>query len=332
MGRIGAVFKADGAETQDRYSISEWWLEPHTQGPGPHSHPEDDVFYVIEGTMSVLVGEHWTQAAKGSFVLVPGGTVHDFENRYRPARRRAECFGAGRVREGDAGHLGMVRRAPAEARSTLTLERGACRCGLGSQRLAAASIAASTGRRSSVGPIGRHVDLRHTASASRDPDGLWKETGHELSFPCRLARAVAGPGPAAVRCGSGGQHADAERLLDDRPGQYRDQVPARGVRRLDLLRLQRLDHQRGEICGADGRRRVPLGAVERRHRERAPRQVGRGRLRHLQQQDRRRAVVHAGELHARGHLRDVRQRRPAGALELQEPDGHVQLLRAWTRR
>jgi quercetin dioxygenase-like cupin family protein len=81
MGRIAAVFKVDGAETQDRYSISEWSLEPHTQGPGPHSHPEDDVFYVIEGTMSVRVGEHWTHAPKGSFVMVPGGTVHDFENR-----------------------------------------------------------------------------------------------------------------------------------------------------------------------------------------------------------------------------------------------------------
>ena len=81
MGRIGAVFKADGGETQDRYAISEWWLEPHTKGPGAHSHPEDDVFYVIEGTMSVLVGERWTEASKGSFVLVPGGTVHDFENR-----------------------------------------------------------------------------------------------------------------------------------------------------------------------------------------------------------------------------------------------------------
>lgn len=81
MGRIGAVFKADGAETESRYSISEWWLEPHTQGPGPHSHPEDDVFYVIEGIMSVLVGETWTDAARGSFVLVPGGTIHDFENR-----------------------------------------------------------------------------------------------------------------------------------------------------------------------------------------------------------------------------------------------------------
>lgn len=81
MGRIGAVFKADGAETQNRYAISEWWLEPHTQGPGPHSHAEDDIFYVIEGTMSVLVGERWTHATKGSFVLVPGGVVHDFENR-----------------------------------------------------------------------------------------------------------------------------------------------------------------------------------------------------------------------------------------------------------
>ena len=81
MGRIGAVFKADGVETASRYSISEWWLEPHTQGPGAHSHPEDDVFCVIEGTMSVLVGENWTHATKGSFVLVPGGVTHDFENR-----------------------------------------------------------------------------------------------------------------------------------------------------------------------------------------------------------------------------------------------------------
>jgi mannose-6-phosphate isomerase-like protein (cupin superfamily) len=81
MGRIAAVFKADGEETQGRYSISEWWLEPRTQGPGAHSHPEDDVFYVIEGTMSVLVGESWVHAERGSFVLVPGGVTHDFENR-----------------------------------------------------------------------------------------------------------------------------------------------------------------------------------------------------------------------------------------------------------
>jgi mannose-6-phosphate isomerase-like protein (cupin superfamily) len=82
MGRIGAVFKADGDETQSAYSISEWWLEPHTQGPGAHSHGEEDcVFYVIEGTMSILVGDRWIDAPKGSFVLAPAGLTHDFENR-----------------------------------------------------------------------------------------------------------------------------------------------------------------------------------------------------------------------------------------------------------
>ena len=81
MGRIGALFKADGDETASRYSISEWWLEPHTQGPGAHAHPEDDVFYVIEGTMSFLVNDAWIDAARGAFVLVPGGATHDFENR-----------------------------------------------------------------------------------------------------------------------------------------------------------------------------------------------------------------------------------------------------------
>lgn len=81
MGRIRSVFKADGRETGCKYSISEWWLEPHTKGPGTHSHEEDDIFYVIEGTMSVLVNDRWIAARKGAFILVPGGTPHDFENR-----------------------------------------------------------------------------------------------------------------------------------------------------------------------------------------------------------------------------------------------------------
>jgi mannose-6-phosphate isomerase-like protein (cupin superfamily) len=81
MGRISAIFKADGDETRKGYSISEWWLEPHTQGPGAHSHEEDDVFYVIEGTMSFLLGDRWIDAPAGSFVLAPGGVTHTFENR-----------------------------------------------------------------------------------------------------------------------------------------------------------------------------------------------------------------------------------------------------------
>lgn len=81
MGPIAAVFKADGEEAAGRYSISEWWLEPDTCGPGAHAHPEDDVFYVIEGCMSFLLDGQWRDCPRGSFVLVPGGAVHDFRNR-----------------------------------------------------------------------------------------------------------------------------------------------------------------------------------------------------------------------------------------------------------
>lgn len=82
LGGMESVFLADGAETDDRYSISEWWLEPHTSGPGAHEHDaNDDVFYVLEGTMTFLVGAEWIDAPKGTFVRVPVGVQHDFENR-----------------------------------------------------------------------------------------------------------------------------------------------------------------------------------------------------------------------------------------------------------
>ena len=81
MGSVKAVFKADGAETRGKYSISEWWLEPYTRGPGAHQHDEDDVFFVIEGTMSFFVGGKWIDAPSGSLVIAPANTPHDFENR-----------------------------------------------------------------------------------------------------------------------------------------------------------------------------------------------------------------------------------------------------------
>ena len=81
-GPMRAVFKADGAETEDRYCVSEWWLEAGDSGPGPHSHEENvEIFYVIEGTMSFLADDTWLDAPRGSFLRVPAGVMHDFENR-----------------------------------------------------------------------------------------------------------------------------------------------------------------------------------------------------------------------------------------------------------
>lgn len=81
-GTMSAVFKADDNETDARYSISEWYLEPNSGGPGAHLHEEnDEVFYVIEGTVSFLVGDRWVDAERGTFLRIPAKTIHDFANR-----------------------------------------------------------------------------------------------------------------------------------------------------------------------------------------------------------------------------------------------------------
>ena len=81
MGRMTAVFKADREETAGHYSVSEWWLEPRTRGPHVHFHDEDHVYYVLAGTLSVCLGDDWSNATQGTCIIIPGGTPHSFENR-----------------------------------------------------------------------------------------------------------------------------------------------------------------------------------------------------------------------------------------------------------
>jgi len=81
MGRISSTFKADGDATAGTFSVSEWWLEANTKGPPAHSHDDDHALYVIDGTMSVEIDEQRFEATKGAFILLPGGSVHTFENR-----------------------------------------------------------------------------------------------------------------------------------------------------------------------------------------------------------------------------------------------------------
>ena len=86
-GMMNAVFKADGIETDNRYCVSEWWLAGNSKGPGAHSHDQnDELFLVIEGQPSILVGDVWHETSVGSFLMIPAKTIHDFENRTaRPA-------------------------------------------------------------------------------------------------------------------------------------------------------------------------------------------------------------------------------------------------------
>jgi len=118
MGPLRAVFKADNDETRGRYAISEWSLEPYTRGPGAHSHEEDDVFFVTEGTMTFFVGGRWIDAPKGSLVIAPGGTPHDFENRTSVRAGFLNLAVPGEFEPEMPGIAEWFRaRAPAEART-----------------------------------------------------------------------------------------------------------------------------------------------------------------------------------------------------------------------
>ncbi|GIQ69694.1 hypothetical protein XYCOK13_25180 [Xylanibacillus composti] len=82
MGSMSSVFYADGIETDNRYCVSEWWLDPLSDGPGPHSHDQnEEIFYVLEGTMTFQVGEQFIDAPKGTFIRIPSGMIHDFKNK-----------------------------------------------------------------------------------------------------------------------------------------------------------------------------------------------------------------------------------------------------------
>lgn len=81
LGKMEAVFKADGEESDDAYSVSEWWMEPGCIGVGAHSHEaNDELFFVLEGKAEILVDDRWREVSAGDMVIIPAGVTHDFRN------------------------------------------------------------------------------------------------------------------------------------------------------------------------------------------------------------------------------------------------------------
>lgn len=93
MGKLAAVFKADEAETGNRYCVSEWILEPGQDGVGAHSHEaNDEIFYVLEGTAEILLGETWRVFEAGDFIRIPAMVAHDFRNSSNETARLLNVF------------------------------------------------------------------------------------------------------------------------------------------------------------------------------------------------------------------------------------------------
>jgi mannose-6-phosphate isomerase-like protein (cupin superfamily) len=79
------TIKAGGA-----FCLIDYTAVPGFPGPPLHVHRETtDSFYVLEGELTVQVGDETHALARGAFALVPPGTPHTFSN---PGDRPARFF------------------------------------------------------------------------------------------------------------------------------------------------------------------------------------------------------------------------------------------------
>jgi quercetin dioxygenase-like cupin family protein len=73
-------FLATGEETNNSFFQFEA-VVPKGGGPPPHIHSrEDETFYVVSGSLEMVLGDSTYQAKAGDFVFIPRGTVHRFRN------------------------------------------------------------------------------------------------------------------------------------------------------------------------------------------------------------------------------------------------------------
>jgi mannose-6-phosphate isomerase-like protein (cupin superfamily) len=80
-GPTSVTLKATGEETGGSFYLGEVVAAPGFLGPPPHVHERlHDMFYVLDGTLAMRLGDETLEVPPGSFVCVPPGVVHTFSN------------------------------------------------------------------------------------------------------------------------------------------------------------------------------------------------------------------------------------------------------------
>lgn len=75
------VIKAAGADTGGSFFLSETTIASGFAGPPLHRHEQlHDMFYVLEGSLTMQINETTHVLDEGSFVCVPPGVAHTFSN------------------------------------------------------------------------------------------------------------------------------------------------------------------------------------------------------------------------------------------------------------
>lgn len=88
FANIDLFIKADSAATNGHCSAFEYNVPARFPGPALHYHRRmEEIFYVLEGTVTFHLGDKKTEARQGAFVYVPAGSIHTFSNPSdKPAR------------------------------------------------------------------------------------------------------------------------------------------------------------------------------------------------------------------------------------------------------
>jgi mannose-6-phosphate isomerase-like protein (cupin superfamily) len=95
---VGDVYRflATGEDTNGKYAMWEA-IVPPGGGPPPHVHSrEEEGFFILDGEITLSVGEERVMATAGMFANMPVGTPHSFRNEgEKPARMLISVAPAG---------------------------------------------------------------------------------------------------------------------------------------------------------------------------------------------------------------------------------------------
>jgi uncharacterized cupin superfamily protein len=81
-GAATVTIKVGGAQTDGSLYMGESVVPPGFPGPPPHFHERmHDMFYVLEGTLTLQVDDDTVELSAGGFACAPPGVVHTFSNR-----------------------------------------------------------------------------------------------------------------------------------------------------------------------------------------------------------------------------------------------------------